>query len=302
LVDRDIDQNRTGLHGGQHGAAYELRRRGARNEHRANDRIGARNFFGDGVARGIARHHAAFEHVVKLAETRERTIQHGDLRADACRDHGCVCANNTATDHHDLARRNARHAAKQDAAATGRLLERGRGRLYRQAAGDLTHRREEGEVASRVGDRFVRDRSDAGSHEALRLRGVCGEMEVGEQDLTGAELLPLLRLRLLHLHDHARLGENLGGVAGDGGAGGPVGGIGRADAVAGAGLDQNLVAVRHVFADGARHEADAVFAWLYFFRNADQHCCLLNGELLQEYRGASGVSVRSALDSGRIQQ
>ena len=60
------------------------------------------------------------------------------------RDHGGVVADHPAADDDDLAGRDARHAAEQEAAATERLLEEVGARLRREPAGDLAHRREQG--------------------------------------------------------------------------------------------------------------------------------------------------------------
>ena len=92
--------------------------------------------------------------------------------------------------------------------------------LHRHAARDLAHRREQRQAAMRVGDGLVGDGGAAALHQAARLVRVGGEVQVGEEDLAGAEAPPLLRLRLLHLHHHLRLGEDGGGVGHHGGAGG----------------------------------------------------------------------------------
>ena len=70
-------------------------------------------------------------------------------------------------------------------------------------------------------------------------------------------------------------GEHLGGVGDDSRAGGAIVLVGEADAGAGAGLDQHLVAVRDAFADRAGGQADPVFVDLYFLGNADEHAGFL---------------------------
>ena len=78
------------------------------------------------------------------------------------------------------------------------------------------------------------------------------EVEIGVEDLAVAQLHPFGGLRLLDLDDHVRLGEHVLGRPGDRGAGGAIGVVVGADAGAGAGLDQHLVAVRDIFADRRR--------------------------------------------------
>ena len=51
--------------------------------------------------------------------------------------------------------------------------------------------------------------------------------------------------------------------------------VGRADAAAGAGLDQHLVAGRDIFADRARRQPDAIFLDLDFLGHTDAHLGLL---------------------------
>jgi hypothetical protein len=63
-------------------------------------------------------------------------------------------------------------------------------------------------AAVRVGHGFVGDGGAAALHQAARLLGVGGEVQVGEEDLAAAQAPPLLGLRLLHLHDHVGLVEH----------------------------------------------------------------------------------------------
>ena len=96
-------------------------------------------------------------------------------------------------------------------------------------------------------------------------------MEIGVEDLAVAQLHPFVGLRLLDFDDHVRLGEHVLGGLGDFGACGAVGVVVGADAGAGAGLDQHLMAVGDIFAYRARRQADAVFVVLDFPGAADAH-------------------------------
>ncbi len=96
-------------------------------------------------------------------------------------------------------------------------------------------------------------------------------MQIGEQDLAFAELHPFGGLRLLHLHDHLRPGEDLGRARGDLGADRDVVGIRRAHAGAGAGFDQDLMADARIFARRLRGQADAIFVNLDFLQDTDAH-------------------------------
>ena len=71
-------------------------------------------------------------------------------------------------------------AAEEDPATALRLLELVGASLRRQAAGDLTHRREEGKSAAVRLDGLVRDCSHSGIDERARERLVRGDVKVGE--------------------------------------------------------------------------------------------------------------------------
>jgi hypothetical protein len=99
--------------------------------------------------------------------------------------------------------------AEQDPASAVRLLQAVRTDLHRHSAGDLTHRREQRQRAVRRGNRLVRDASGARLDQCLGLLRIWREMQVGVEHLALVQLRALLRLRLLHLHDHLGLVENL---------------------------------------------------------------------------------------------
>ena len=96
-------------------------------------------------------------------------------------------------------------------------------------------------------------------------------MQIGEEDLALAQLDPFAGLRLLDLHDHVAGRKDLGRGVGDDGAGLAVGLVGRPDAGARIGLDDDAVAGRDILADSAGGEADAVFVDLDFLGNSDAH-------------------------------
>ncbi len=86
--------------------------------------------------------------------------------------------------------------------------------LHRHAAGHLAHRREEGQRALRL-ERLVGDGVGAGLHEGFGQLAGRGEVEIGENDLAALDHRPLLRERLLDLHDHVGLRPDVGRVRAD---------------------------------------------------------------------------------------
>jgi hypothetical protein len=101
-----------------------------------------------------------------------------------------------------------------------------------------------------------------------RLFRIRCQVQIGVQDLAGAQHGALGRLRFLDLHDHVRLREDGGGRRLDAGAGGGVMGVGEADLGPGAGLHDHLVAARHQFMHAGRGQPHPVLVVFDFFGNA----------------------------------
>ena len=66
-----------------------------------------------------------------------------------------------------------------------------------QPAGHLGHGCEERQAALQIGHRLVGDAGGTGGDEVPGLLGIGGQMEIGEENLAGAEHLPLDGLGLL---------------------------------------------------------------------------------------------------------
>ena len=96
-------------------------------------------------------------------------------------------------------------------------------------------------------------------------------MQVGEQDLPGAQELPLLGERLLHLHDHLCAAEDFGRRIDEFGPGSGVFLVRRSGADAGAFFHDCAVAVMDEFYDRSGRHADAEFVVLDFLGNANEH-------------------------------
>ena len=97
-------------------------------------------------------------------------------------------------------------------------------------------------------------------------------MQIGEQDLAGAELLALGRQRLLDLDDQFGAGENRVGIGDDLGAGGRIVGVGQAGAQRRHRVStSDLMVLGGELAHRRGHQADAVFVVLDLLGDADQH-------------------------------
>ena len=163
------------------------------------------------------------------------------------------------------------HAAEEHALAAALLLEARRADLHGHAPGDLAHRPEQRQRAVVELDRLV---GDAGRRllcaSFLRELGLGGEVQVRVEDEALAEEAVLGGERLLHLHDH--LGApGVGRGRDDGRPLRHVLGVGDAAALAGARLDEHLVAARGEAAHAGRRHPHAVLARLDLLGDADDH-------------------------------
>ncbi len=96
-------------------------------------------------------------------------------------------------------------------------------------------------------------------------------MEVGEQQLTGAQHLALDRLRLFHFDDHIRSCKNLFSGFDDGRTSGHIVFIGKTGTKTGTRLNKNVVAVVNGFMGRVWRHSNAKFLGLDFGRASDFH-------------------------------
>ena len=181
LVDRDVDDDRAGLHLGEHLAADELRRARARDEHGADDDVGMRDRLLDLEARRHEQADPAGEDLVEVPHPVDRALENRDLRAEPERDDRGVVADDPAAEDDDATGLYARSPREENAAAAERLLEEVRRGLRREPSRDLAHRGEQRQAAVLGLDRLVRDRGDSAVRERARQRLVGGDVEVREE-------------------------------------------------------------------------------------------------------------------------
>ena len=156
-------------------------------------------------------------------------------------------------------------------AAAERLLEHERARLGRDLARHLAHRREQRQPAALVLDRLVRDAGRAGLDQRARQLGVGRQVQVREERVLGPQPRDLLGQRLLDLDDHLGLGETASASGDDPRALRLVVGVADGAALAGAGLDEDLVADVGQVAHARGGHGDAVLVLLDLRRDSDSH-------------------------------
>ena len=176
-----------------------------------------------------------------------------------------------AAQNHYFGRGHTGHAAQQHATPALRFFQRMRAHLWGQPAGHFRHRGQQRQRAIGGGDGFIGNADRAGVEQLFGLRRIRGQVQIGEQDLTRAQLLALVGLRFFDLYDHVGAGEDFIGGVQQRGTGGDVVLIGQARAQAGTRLHHHLVAVMHQLMHRRGDQAYAIFVVLDFLGDADTH-------------------------------
>ena len=271
LVDCHIHQRRPRFQLCQLRARNQLGCRSPGDQHRADDQVGLRRKVdrGRGIGKSVVELRA--EHVIQIAQTRDRPVEHRHIRAHARRDPGRMGADDPAAQHQHLCRQHPRHAAQQHPAPAIGLLQGPGPDLRGKAACHLGHRRQQRQPAPVVGHCFIGDGGDARRQQVCGLFGVGGEVQVGEQHLPRAQTLAFGRLRFLDLDHQIGGGKDLFGRGQDHRARRGIVGVRKARADTGGGFDIDLMAVVHRFARGIGRQTDAVFLRLDLFGATDFH-------------------------------
>src|SRR3569833_557497 len=182
-----------------------------------------------------------------------------------------MLAGNAATEDDNLRRLHTWNATQQNTKSAVSLLQAGGADLNRHTAGNFTHR---GQLRKRaVGrcDRLVGDGGRARLHQALRLHGISGEMQIGKQHLSGTEHFALVRLRLFDFDDQLALLEDLSRGRSDRRSSSLIRSVIHANAITGARLDYDFVSSSDQLPDPRRDHADTEFVVLDLFRDTNAH-------------------------------
>ncbi len=135
----------------------------------------------------------------------------------------------------------------------------------------LGHGRQQRQTATLVGHRLVGDGHRPRVDQQLGLHRIRRQVQIGKEQLTGAQQFTLLRLGLLHLHYHLGPGEYLSRTRHQFSTGSLVLGIGQPDRLASLLLHQYLVSPgRQLLHSGGSH-ADPVFMVFDFLGYANNH-------------------------------
>jgi hypothetical protein len=273
LIDRDVHEHAARPHPLHHLAGDEPGRVGAGHEDRADDEVRARDRIRDRLVRGGQRPHGGTVAVVERPERIHRAVEGGDRRVHADGVAGRTRSRDACPEDDDLGRGRADDAAHEHSRTTGGGREQVRADDGRHPPRDLGHRREQGQSPGRVLDRLVGDRRRARLEQALGERAVGGEVQVGEQDLPGAQVVVLLGPGLLDLHDQVR-GPRLGGGVDDPRAGDRVVVVMDPGGEPGPGLDEDLTPGRDELGHPRCSQADPTLVVEHLRRYSDAHDAL----------------------------
>ena len=120
----------------------------AGNQHRADHQVGPRELLADRVAVAEQAVDVRRHDVVEIAEPVHVDVEDRDVGAEAGGDLGRVRADDAAAEDRDVRRRDARHAAQQNAAAHLRPLQILRPFLDAHPPGHFAHRRQQRQPAA----------------------------------------------------------------------------------------------------------------------------------------------------------
>ena len=276
LIDGDIDEDAAGTHAAKHFAVDEFGGFGAGNEDGADEEVDVReevHEVGFAGVKGVG----GVEGDIEEAHAFEVDFEDGDIRAEAGGHAGGVDAGDAAAEDDDFAWQDAGDAAEENAAAAIVFGEVISADDDGHAAGDFGHRFEEREAAFDV-DGFVGDGGDLGIEQALGEWFAGGEVEVGEEDLAGAQEGNFAGLRFFDFYDEVGFGEDLLVGGDDLGAGAGVVGVGITGACAGVGFDEDAVAAFDELIGGGGKQRDAEFLIFDFLGHPDEHGRKVSGK------------------------
>ena len=201
LVNRDVDDDRTGAHLFQIRFSDNLRCLLAGDQHRADNQVGCLQRVFDVDVVGVKGLDARSEDVVQVLQAVDVDIHDGDVRAHADRNLAGVGADASAADDDDVRLRGSGHAGEQNAGSAVNLLQILGAFLHAQAARNLAHRGKQRQITVLI-QRLIGHALDAGGQHRVGQRAVRRQMQVGVDDLPLAEILVLVRKRFLDLDDH----------------------------------------------------------------------------------------------------
>ncbi len=161
LIDRDIHDHRTLLHRLQHLPGDQFRCARAGDQNSADHDIGCENLLLDRLDRREARADPPPEQFVEFPQSRERSVQDADFRAETNGHPRSVRADDPAANHHNPGRYDARYTAEQKASAACAPLQGVARRFDGKPSCHLAHRGEQGQPSLRIRDRLIRNRGAA---------------------------------------------------------------------------------------------------------------------------------------------
>ena len=211
LVDGDVNDGGTGLHGLHHGFGDQFRGQSAGDEDGTHEEVGVLGGGGDVEGVGGQGLDAAAEEVVDLAQAEEVAVKDGHASAHAHGNLGGGKTHGTGAEDNDVSGLHASGAAHQEAHAAFDLGQHLSAHLGGHAAGDFRHGSEQGQEAVVELHGFVSDADDLLFEKSLGQGRFRSEVQVGVEDQAFMEEVVFRSQRFLHFHDHVAVPAFLGG-------------------------------------------------------------------------------------------
>ena len=271
LINRDVDHDRTRLHQFQHVARHQLRRLGARNQHRPDHQIGVFELLADVVLGRHERLDIPGHHVRQIGKPPQRDVADRDVGARTGRRARRRRTDHARADDEDLGRLHARHAAQQDSLAAARLFEEVAPLLRGHAARDLRHGDQQRQRTVGALDGLIGTADRPAVDHRTGEGFAAGEVEEGENQLVPADEFVLGSHRFLDLDDHFRPGVDLLDRGKHLRPDGRVGIIGKSAVHTGRSLHINFVSPFDKLPGACGGKSNAILVVLDLFWNTDNH-------------------------------
>ena len=227
----------------------------------------------DGETGARQRHDPPAVDLVDEPQPVDVAVEQQHLRLHPLRDPRGVPPDVPCAQHHDPRGSHPGCAAEQDPASAVLALEEVRTDLGRHPPRDLAHRGEQRERAGVDLDGFVRDAEHLAVEQRVGDRGIGREMEIGEEDEPGTEMLQLARLGLLHLEHEVGAPPRVVGGRHDLGTRGAVDVVGNGTSRTRVPLDEHRHVVDHQLMHAVGGDRDAVLTLLRLTRHAHHERC-----------------------------
>jgi hypothetical protein len=271
LIDADINDYGAWFHELEVFGGHQPGGSGAGNQNATNDEVGAAELFADVVSVTEECVDVGGHDVIEVAEAFEVDIEDDDIGLEAGGDASCILPDNASTKNRNMGRLNAGDAAEKNSATFLGAFEEFCSLLNAHPPCHFAHGSEQRQIVAGAAKGFVGNSGDSGFEQVVGELFVCGEVEVGKDDLFRPEEWPFAGERFLDFDDQIGGSKDLGMGIHECSAAGGIIVIRDAAPETSAAFDEHAMSVADKFFDAAGEHGDAVFIGFDFFGETDVH-------------------------------